>query len=174
MKLLPRPSRVRPRTEVVRGESEQPGRLLFQPSGDFSYDLAQAGLIRRRQAILRPNVLVVGERDHARMMRGVVVTKDPLAPLKKRVGVVDAHRVAKFGADDLVEIQERVIPEERTASNDTVVIVRGQESEWLLQVTYQRILAQSPFQRCEVIVDLHAAASSRCMNWRTGSDVKYR
>jgi len=42
---------------------------------------AQAGLIGRGQAILRPNVFVEREGDDLRMVRGVVVAEDPLFPL---------------------------------------------------------------------------------------------
>ena len=41
-----------------------------------------------------------------------------------------------------------------------------------MMVTYLRVLAQAPFQRCKVVVDSHAATNSLCMNWRTGNDVR--
>ena len=89
-----------------------------------------------------PNVFVVRKRGDVRMVRCVIVSKDPLFPLKIRVRIVDAHRVTQLSADDFIEVQERVVPEKSTASNDAVVVVRGQEGEWLLQVAYQRVLAQ--------------------------------
>lgn len=146
--------------------------MQVQPGGDLSQNLAQAGLVGWRQVILRPGVPVVRKCDDLRMMRRVVVAEDTLSSLQVCICGADAHQVTQLGADHFVEVEKRVIPKEDTTPDETVEVVRGQACERLLQVTYQRVPAQAPFQRCKAVVDPHAATNSLCMNWRTGNDVR--
>ena len=152
---------------VVEGRGSRQtsvGEMGFQPRGYFSQNLAQIGLIRGSQTILRADVFVMGESNDIRVMGGVVISKDTFPVIEICVCVADAHGIAQLSADHFVEVEERFIPKEDTAPDDTVVIVRSQTNEGFLEMADQDILAQSALQRCEVVIDIHAATGAFDMN----------
>jgi hypothetical protein len=79
------------------------------------------------------------ESHNLRVVRGTIVAKDALTCPEIGIGVTDADGIAQLGRDDFLQIEEGFIPEEDPASDETVMIVRGQAGERLLRVADQGV-----------------------------------
>ena len=108
------------------------------------------------------------------MVGSVVVPIDTPPFANVCIRVVDPDWIPKLSADDLIDVQIGAIPEVHAASEQPIVVIRYCIGDWLFDGADPDILPQAAVDGREVVVDDHAGAGSRCMNWRTGSDVRYR
>ena len=106
------------------------------------------------------------------LMGSVVVSEDTLTFSDIRIGVTHANRITQFRADHLVEVEIRGVPEKGSATEQPVLVIRGQTRDRFPNLAYMCVLAKAALDGCEIVVNGHADVRSRCMNWRTGSEVR--
>jgi len=121
-----------------------------------------------------PNVLVMRVRDDFRVMGGIIVTKDSLALTQIGIGIAHTNGIPKLGADDFIDVKVRVIPKYKPAAHQAIVIIGGDASDGFCDLADMDILPQAALDASQVIVNGHADTSAFCINWRMGSEVKYK
>lgn len=97
-------------------------------------------MVSRSQPIFWTDVLVVRVGGNFWMVRSVIIAKDTLIITKIGVCVINPHRVAQFCADDFIDVQKRAIPERNPAADQSVVVIRSQEGNWIFDFTDLRVL----------------------------------
>lgn len=109
------------------------------------------------------------------MVGSVVVAKDAFPRAEVPIRVMHADRIAQLSADDLINVEGRTIPEIDSTTHKPVVVIRGKARDGFLDLTNADILPQAAFDGGKVVVNRQApAGSERCINWRTGKEVKYK
>ena len=108
------------------------------------------------------------------VMRRIVVTKNALAVLHKRICVMNFHGISQLGTDNFVNIEITFLPKQNPASNESVVLIRCQASDFTLNFRAFHT-AQTALYARKIIPNFHPArAASSRMNLRTGRDVRYK
>ena len=117
-------------------------------------------------------MLVVRMGDDLGVMGSVIVAKHALSFPNVGIGVMHADRMSEFSANNFIEVEVGIVPEDDPASDESIVVVRCKAGDWLLDFANVDVLAQATFDSRKIVVDNHAGIGFFCINWRTGSEVK--
>lgn len=87
--------------------------------------------------VTRPNVFVMRMCHNFRMMRRIVVAKHTLSLAHIGVSIVDVDRITQLGADSLMDIKVRFVPEEDSTAQYPVIVIGRETDDRLAQRAFE-------------------------------------
>jgi len=109
-------------------------------------------------------MLVVRMGHDLGVMGSVVVTKHTLPSANVGIGVMHTNRIPQLSADNFIEVEVRIVPENDPAPDESIVIIRCQACDRFLDFADLDVLSQAAFNGCKTVVNDHAGTGFLCIN----------